>query len=193
VEPSTPRARRDPSLTFVRASAATVTIIGSVVLVAGWGFHVSWVRTPIPGSVSMKPNAALCFVLAGATLWSISDERRHPRTPVRVMARVAPALIATIGALTLIEYLLGRGLWIDGALFRDTTVSVGTATPGRMAPVTALCFLSLGSSMLLLDRRDGPALAQWLAVFGLFVGYPAVLAYFLGPIKDRLAKAMRES
>ena len=70
---------------------------------------------------------------------------------VRSYSRVAVGLatfVLILGFLTLLEYLLGADFGIDQVLM-ESYVLVGTSSPGRMAPNTALCFMILGAAVIL--------------------------------------------
>ena len=56
-----------------------------------------------------------------------------------------------MAALTLTEYGTGADLGLDQLLFRDA-VDAHTIHPGRMTPVTALCFAFAGALLLLKTR-----------------------------------------
>ena len=85
----------------------------------------------------MKPNTALAFILAGLSLWLTAGSRgADPR--VRRSAGACAGLVATIGALTLSEY-VWDGTWalIDGcsqAYKRPTRrIQAGCPMPPRSA------------------------------------------------------------
>ena len=102
--------------------------------------------------------------------------RTHRKT---LAAFVAASIVAAIGALTLVQYVSGWSLGIDQALFSEDVAAVATSHPGRMAPNTALCFLLIGISLLLVDvetkRGFRPAEAMWLAVG--CIGFMALTGY----------------
>src|SRR5689334_18937645 len=84
----------------------------------------------------MKYNSALCFALcgAGAAVLTGRDSR---------WASSAGAVAAIVGLLTLLEYIVGVNLRLD-ELFMHDYVLEGTVDPGRMSPLTAACFVSMG-------------------------------------------------
>ncbi|HEV2814788.1 MAG TPA: HD domain-containing phosphohydrolase [Solirubrobacteraceae bacterium] len=125
--------------------AAAVGALGSVVLVA-WVLGVETLKSGVPGVVAMKPNTAVCFLLAAAAL------RLTPRQGGRSRLRGGLAsVIAGIAGLTLLEYVAGRDLGIDQLLFHEPPGAVGTSHPGRMAPNTAACFLLVAVALRFLD------------------------------------------
>lgn len=106
-----------------KASAALVASLGFLVLV-GWAANIPLLRTVRPHYVAMKANSALAFLSIGKALW-LANERRPgvgPRTVRDILAGVA----ASIGALTVLEYVAGWNLQIDELLFQQAGSSIAT-------------------------------------------------------------------
>jgi signal transduction histidine kinase/CheY-like chemotaxis protein/PAS domain-containing protein len=130
-----------------RLALVAVWVGGLVIL--GWISSASWLTILHPSPVSMKLNTAVGFVVAGLALYM-----RHRSQRISFGYRLAAVSLVLLGALTIVEYILGINLGIDEGLMRDL-YALPTAYAGRMAPNTALCFLLLGS-ILLLDGTQVP-------------------------------------
>jgi len=126
-----------------------VTALGIVVL-AGWAFEVSALKSVLPGQVTMKVNTAILTLLCGAALALLSPVTVTSRH--RFSASIAGWIVVTLSTLTLAEYVLGRNLGIDQVTFFDASVTAETSSPGRMSPATALCFLLVGIALLAAAR-----------------------------------------
>ncbi len=168
---------RPPRPGVARVCAAVAALLGGLVLV-GWALGIEVLRSPLPGEVSMKPNTALSFLLLGPALLLLLVGRAERR--LRAAGRLLALAPVIVSLLTLAEYAFDRDLGIDELLFRDTTAAVATVVPGRPAPLTAVCFLLLGSALLVLDRRRGAGLAQVLGSVAGFVGLLGLLPYLYG-------------
>ncbi|HEV8663901.1 MAG TPA: GAF domain-containing protein, partial [Candidatus Methylomirabilis sp.] len=118
---------------------------------------------------------ALAFALAGASLGVLGKQQRGAR--LRRLAEASAGIVALIGGLTLIEYLLGWDLGIDQTLFREPPEAIGTGAPGRMAPTTALNFLLHGAALLLLDRPEGMRVSQAFTLTAGAIGLLNLLGY----------------
>jgi diguanylate cyclase (GGDEF)-like protein/PAS domain S-box-containing protein len=162
--------------TYCRASA--VGVIGMACLVLyGWASHVQFLMSVLPGLVTMKANTALGLALSGVSLWLLLPDARSPAR--RRIAQILAAVVVMIGAATLSEYIFGLNLRIDELLFRDTIGSLGTSSPGRLAPTTATAFVAIGSALMLFDwktkrgRRPAQMLSLWAALIAMtaFCGY----------------------
>ncbi len=142
-----------------RAAGAGVAIMGLAVL-AGWVLDVSVLKSVIPGLVSMKANTAVCFALAGSSLW-VAASPRH-RAGLHSLAAASALLVVTCGLASCFEYLGGLNVGIDEFLFRDPASEGRGLPPGRMAFATAVAFVLTGASLLFLRGR-GSVVAQYLA------------------------------
>ncbi len=164
------RALSDPDVVrrlsrFVSLTSVLSACVGALGL-AGWMFHIPVFKSVIPGQVVIRPNAAVCLVLIGLSLWLMrkGDDHLVPRAR-KLGGQLLAALVATMGLLSLTEHLVGWDLGIDQVLFQETAAdAMGSLRPGLMAPITALDFLLLGLALLGLDwtiswrsRRYSPA------------------------------------
>jgi PAS domain S-box-containing protein len=156
-----------------RVLSGGVVALGLLVLV-GWTFDIQVLKSPPPSLESMKANTAFSFVLLGIALWSSRTGRGQP------WRSASASVVLLIAALTVLEYVTGRGLGIDEVLFRDHLVD---RAPGRMAPVSALNFMLFGAALLLADlgrRRAGDFAVMlaggisFLSVCGYLFGAPAL-------------------
>jgi CHASE3 domain sensor protein len=123
-----------------RHAGAAVALFG-VLVIASWHAHWQPVLQMVPGTAPMQYNTAVCFVLTGAALFLLTTG----------FARHAPWLVgmsSLIAALTLLEYLGGWDLGIDQILLRPY-FEAETAYPGRMSPLSAVCFLLLGAGIMM--------------------------------------------
>ena len=171
-------------LARVADGCALLTAAIGLCSLAGWVLDIDSLKRVLPGLAAMKFNTALSFVLAGAGLWG----RQRPSVRLAL-----GALVALLGALSLGEYLAGLNLGIDQLFVRDVVApSEEVFPPGRMAPSTALCFLSLGVALTgsggaqhqrasHATRRIGPA-AELLALVATVIAGLSLIAFPTGAI-----------
>ncbi len=154
--------------------AAVFTLaLGLTVLLGGWMVGIDFLKSIIPGQVSMKPNTALGFILAGISLGLL----RSPASSARARwGRILGAALALLGAATIAEYLTGWNLGIDDLLFADTGAFY-TTHPGRMAFNTALAWVFTGAALVFLNT----ARAEWLGLAALLTTLMALAGYLYGP------------
>jgi len=129
------------------ASFSAAAVIGVALLVLiGWAFDVEALRSLMYGErVAMNPLTAVCFVLAGASLWMFVPEPLRQRRE-----RFGAALgwvVVVIALLVLPRALVGVDINIDQVLF---PTRLGE---NRMAPNTALTFFLIGLSLAFYETR----------------------------------------
>jgi len=127
--------------TIVLTTAFVSLLLGCVVLL-GWYTRTVILIQIFPTFVPMQYNTALGFLLSGLGLLALVYKRPQ-------LALVSGGLVATIGTLTLIEYIFGVDLSID-QLLMEHYVETKTSHLGRMAPNTALCFTLVGIAIFML-------------------------------------------
>lgn len=146
----------------------------------GWAFQVETLKSVFPGFITMKANTAVAFVLLSA---AIAGLRLRPRHPVlRVLPFGALLFVLALAAATLGEYGSGANWGIDEFLFEDLAGHGGKFPPGRLAPVTAINFILLVSSILLTENswRKCFGIAQVLNISVFLISLQAFVAHFLG-------------
>jgi signal transduction histidine kinase/CheY-like chemotaxis protein len=150
-----PAAGRFPSVS--RWLAAGTGALALLVL-AGWLWDLPSLRSVVPDAVQMKANTAVSLLLAALSLYFRGD-RSSPRQ--RRISGWSAGLVASIGAVTLGEYVFGWRLGIDELLFTDHYAAFN-AIRGRMSPYSAVAFIAIGGSLAAVPR---PRL-RWLAILG---------------------------
>jgi hypothetical protein len=146
-------------VTLSRAVCVFIALVAALVLI-GWAFDVDPLKGGLPGQVAMNPITAVAFGLAAMALWR--------------MSRIAAALVALIGAVTLLGYVAGDNPGIDQLLFADRLAG------NRIAPNTALCFLLYGVALFLLVRPERDALAELIAIVPLGIAGVSLVGYAYG-------------
>jgi signal transduction histidine kinase/DNA-binding response OmpR family regulator len=168
--------RRVSRVVTLSRAASMVGGIGGGTVLLGWQLDVALLTSFLPGRVAMNPLTALGFILAAGALWLSLPPASAPGRGFRRAARVAAALVALIGGVTLAGYAIGANLGLDQILFRHRLGS------NRIAPNTGLSFLLLGTALGLLDweprRRYRPA--QVVVLFPTAVALTSVLGYVYG-------------
>lgn len=159
-----------------RITGVAVAVTGLVVL-AAWLFEIEALKNVSPGYPTMKPNTAVGLLLAGGALSVLSVGTAS--SYLRYSALAAAFAAALIGSLTLSEHVYGWNLDIDQLLFSDASAA-GTASPGRMAPASAVCLSMIGLSILVIDVRRGYPIAQILCLVSALLSLVAAIGYAYG-------------
>ncbi|NET72030.1 MAG: PAS domain-containing protein [Sphaerospermopsis sp. SIO1G2] len=150
-------------------------IIGCFVIL-GWILDIQVMKSILPEFVTMKFNTALGFILSGVSLGIYNHPVYKYQKKVKVISIFLASIVICLGMITLIQYSYQIDLGIDQLFVQESYYAVNTYTPGRMAPNTAICFLGIGSSLVVANYKQY-SLAQFLvtAIFLIsllgFVGY----------------------
>ena len=162
-----------PFRATLRWLGAATAAIGTVALL-GWIFSVDSLKSFVPGQVAVKANTAIGLLLVGLAVATLASGTSSALTWV---GRGGAGLALLLGAVTVAEYITGRGFGIDELLFHEPAGAVAATNPGRMAINTALVFILYGLGHLLIDaRRVGRASAT--QIIALIMGGLSVIALF---------------
>lgn len=161
---------------FARVASAGVVLIPCVVL-AGWLTDNEALKRIHPGFVAMNPLTAVLFIFAGVALWRLLSNQADQWQAV---VQAVGGLMALAGLLALGSILLGRS-GVDQWLFHDK-LGIGSKTPNRMSPTTAVDFVLMGLALLLahVETTRGARPAQFLALTAWWIALLAAVGYLYG-------------
>lgn len=151
-----------------------ITAGAGALVLAGWALGSDTLTALGAGYIPMAPNTALLFVLLGCAL--VAREVWPASRMIHRAVAVAALVSALVGIVTLAGFV--TGLNIDEWLFRSTR-TVGAVPVGRMALVTALCFILSGVSLFLLEKQ----VRNRTAILGILValaGMVRLMGYWFG-------------
>ena len=169
-----------PTLQRLVLSAAGLAIGFPVIAFLCWFYNPTLLQDLFPHSGTVKPTTMVAVFLCGVSLLLQAEEQTVSLTRRRI-AEGAAGVACLLAGLTLLEYLLSMDLGIDLWLAPIPDYSMDSH-PGRMAPATAFAVLTLGLSLLWLDRKPGlsHASSHYLALLGGTIGTIALVGYFYG-------------
>jgi len=125
-------------------SALTLIALGLTVLI-GWVTRTYELVQILPHLPYMVKNTAACFLVCGLALLTLV--LRGPRWLVTIFA----GSVCVLCLVTIFEYSSGVNLR-TGELLGPTTVSVRARSPGRIAPLAAICFAMATLGLLLTPK-----------------------------------------
>ncbi|MDQ3814670.1 MAG: methyl-accepting chemotaxis protein [Armatimonadota bacterium] len=125
----------------------------------------------------MNPVTAVNFILAGVSLWLLQGEQADARHAV---AQLFGGIITVVGLLALTAILLNQQ-GVDQLLFHDK-LGIGSVTPNRMSPTTAVDFILIGLALLVanVERPSGSRPGQTLAIITAWIALLALIGYLYG-------------
>ncbi len=175
-----PRWRRLARLRLYSNTSCIVAIVVGCLILCGWMFHIESLKSGLLGFGAIKANTSLGLIFLGVSLWLLLPD--PPRRSRRYWGLFFGALAASLGAMTLFEYIFRLDLGIDQLLVRQDAGAIATDYAARMSPVTATTLLALGLALLLLDEetRPGRRPAQVLTLWGAFAAVMSLSGYING-------------
>jgi len=151
------------------------SILLGLAVICGWWSNNLILASILPDCVPVAFNAALIFIVLGISLFlSCRNKKRYCFLPLLVASGIL--------ALTAIEYITGKTLFID-ELFFKTPHLANVLHAGRLAPNTAIAIaLIVLSQTLLLKSRPNKwisFLTLFLSQFACAIGWLSLLGYAL--------------
>jgi len=146
---------RKAALKAISLAASCLTACIGALALLGWVLNEPALKSVVPGLVAMKVNTAIGLLLSGLCIMLLAP--RPPGVPGRACIAFCAAVVGAIGLCTLAEYFLNWDAGIDQLFFRERGSLVWTAQPGRIAPVSAGCFVLMAAALLICSQ---PALSR---------------------------------
>ncbi len=161
-----------------------IAIVTGIIVLFGWQYNIEIIKSAIPGAVSMKPNAALAFILVGFAQLSATKSTKT----AKYITIICSSLIISIGLFSLLHLFFNLDLGIENFIYRETALTHGTIYPGVMSLNTAINFILLGIIYFLIAFHKQIFTIQFsvvyilsISVFVLF-GYVTHLEHLVGSI-----------
>ena len=130
--------------------SAIITVALGILVLIGWYFNITALKSLSPHLASLKANTALGFILLGMALLLQLDTtigRALGRARL-LIARICAAVVIVMACATLGEHVWDWHLGLDEFLFKDFGDRVGA---GRIPLMSTINFILLGVVLLLLD------------------------------------------
>jgi PAS domain S-box-containing protein len=152
---------------------ALISLFTGVAVLIGWVFDIEVLKSIVPGLVTMKSDAAICFVLMGWAL--IIKNGQQSKSANRIYILVL-SLVSVVGLVTLFEYQLHLDAHIDQFLAIDDQY------PVHMAYNTAACLVLLSLGLLGLHAITGKfrVVFQYMLHGATIIAGVAIMGYIYG-------------
>ena len=156
---------------------ALYALVGGLISLSGWVFDIPRLTDWLDSGISIQPNTALLLILAGTAGLLLNYSKR------RGWVLVLGVFIAVVGALNLLQYLIGVDLGFNHQLlFGRTWGGASTVSPGRFGPPASVSFIMIGFAFAFLGSSQGhthkfvPGLALIVVLITMF----SLLGYIFG-------------
>src|SRR6185437_3327376 len=164
------------------APAICASMAAAISLLALYGWHIgshaliAWSNDV----ATMKVNVCAAAILAAVSLLALRPAlRTGGGLWMTWISQTTAVASASIGLATLAEYIFRWNAGIDELFVPDLNPGPGLAA-GRMAPASALSFVSIGIALLLARRRTSRRAAQFICLPAGIIALLGFSGYFYG-------------
>ncbi|MDD5773031.1 MAG: hypothetical protein PHX78_06145 [bacterium] len=123
--------------------------LSSVVVMVGWFLNIGVLKSILPVWVSMKFPTALSFFLCGIELYFIARFRKKNRDLAVIIIPILSMSILLLMVSLLASTAIGINVGVEEMFVKDSTIAVGSVTPGRPSIVTMINFILIAMSGIL--------------------------------------------
>ncbi len=157
-----------------------VTLSGLVVM-AGWIFDISILKSILPGWVTMKFSTALSFFLSGITLYFIAESQKKGLGIAQVVLSITTLCILLLMATLLISVFIGVRTGVEDLFVREAEGAVRTTTPGRPSVGTMINFILIATAGIFTMLNMAKLKIKLLIAGGIVtvIGMVALIGYML--------------
>jgi signal transduction histidine kinase len=153
---------------FPLAAGVALVVLGAAVM-SGWMLHIPVLLFLMPGFIPMAISTAASFILAGAALCLVSEDKRR----IHEITAIGIALLAIV-ALVLAEHATGIETGTDLVSLQVWLPRISTH-PGRMSIATACAFAMAAGAFLTAPRLSHPWAALLVKAASVAVGFVGIL------------------
>jgi PAS domain S-box-containing protein len=161
---------------YIKITSLAIVALGVAVII-GWYLNITFLKSIIPGYISMKFNTAFCFILVGITLFL---QVSKPNNVSRCFTLILPLIALTFAIISFAEELFHNNYGIDQLFIKDFDVNPRNQMhPGRMSPLAAFCFILMSGALLTLrsGKKTVLLINQFLFHACTVVSFIAILGY----------------
>jgi hypothetical protein len=160
---------------------SAVVIIASIMVIIGWIFDISILKSIFPAWVSMKFDTAITFLLSGITLYFIirAVEGEVDKAPVALS--ITTLIIILLMGILFFSALLGIHTGAESLFIQEASGAVKTVTPGRPSLPTMLNFIliALAGILTMLNPEKVPLRLKIIGYVVGMIGALAIVGYII--------------
>jgi PAS domain S-box-containing protein len=150
----------------------TLIILIPTLVLIGWQFNIEFLKSVLPSLISMNPTTACLFILSGTSLYLINENNGSKLIKA---GKYIAAAIVVVSVIRLLGFNTNYDLHIDQLIFKYKLYN------NRIAANTAVSFLLVGISLLLVDHRKNRFIpSQLISVLVFIISLVALIGYLYG-------------
>jgi len=152
-----------------------VVIIASIMVIIGWVFDISILKSISPAWVTMKFDTAITFLLSGITLYFIINAIEGELDKAQVALSITTLIILLLVGILFFSSLLGIHTGVENLFIQEAAGAVKTASPGQLSLPTMLNFILIALAGIL-TMLNPEKVQLRLKIIGYVVGTIGALA-----------------
>lgn len=152
-----------------------VVIFASIMVIIGWIFDISILKSISPAWVTMKFDTAITFLLSGITLYFIIKAIEGEFDKAQVALSITTLIILLLVGILFFSFLLGIHTGVEGLFIQESPGAVKTVAPGLPSLPTILNFVLIALAGIL-TMLNSKKVQLRLKIIGYVVGTIGALA-----------------
>ena len=162
------------SFRIIPLICALLAIALGLLTLIGWISGVPLLASVRANYIPMAPSTAFCFTLVGVGLIAYLL-----KAALRWIPRVVASVVLAVACAKLVEIFGDLNFGIDPWFVRNPGL-FGAVPTGRMAPMTAINFLFIGTGLLALTGKQPAKFAGPLGALAAVIGAVVLVGYWYG-------------
>ena len=162
------------SFRIIPLICALLAIALGLLTLIGWISGVPLLASVRANYIPMAPSTAFCFTLIGVGLIA-----HLLKAALRWIPRVVASVVLAVACAKLVEIFGDLNFGIDPWFVRNPGL-FGAVPTGRMAPMTAINFLFIGTGLLALTGKQPAKFAGPLGALAAVIGAVVLVGYWYG-------------
>jgi hypothetical protein len=165
----------------IAKALSLVVIITGIMVIIGWVFDISTLKSISSSWISMKFDTAIAFVFSGITLYFIVRAQEGEFDTAQVALAITSLIIILLMGILFSSALLGIRTGIEDLFIKETSVSAKTVIPGRPSVPTMInfIFIALAGIVTMLNPEKLPSKLKIIGLVVGLVGAVAVVGYII--------------
>lgn len=156
---------------------AVFVIVNALSVLIGWYFTIELLKHPLPVTLSTNPVTAVTFIFSGISFLLISSKKLSRGW--YTVANVLAVLVLLIAVLKITTISSGVSIPVDRLLFPEKIKITGTGKFVGMATNTAISFILLAASLLLMNVETSTKKmpAHYIALLTALLSLLSIIGY----------------
>ena len=158
-----------------------IVIIVAIMVIIGWIFDISVLKSISPAWVTMKLTTAIAFLLSGISLYFIVRAMEGEFDKAQIALSITSLIIILLIGTLLFSAFLKIHTGVDGLFIKEPAGAVKTVTPGQPSVPTMLNFIlmAVAGIFTILNSNKLQSKLKFTGLIVGIIGAAAVVGYII--------------